>query len=53
MGTTPLPRLVVWPLSAGDHPGTQTRYDNRASAGYDLDVADPQPSGVGSVQVHE
>lgn len=46
-------RLVVWPLSAGDHPGTQTRYDNRASAGYDLDVADPQPLGAGSVQVHE
>ncbi|MEU4425542.1 PKD domain-containing protein [Actinoplanes sp. NPDC024001] len=45
-------RLVVWPLSSGEHPGSTTVYDNRASADYDLDLADPQPIGGGSVQAH-
>ncbi|MGW5667871.1 NucA/NucB deoxyribonuclease domain-containing protein [Micromonospora sp. NPDC003776] len=46
-------RLVVWPLSAGNHPGEDTLYDNRPLGDYDLDLADPQPLGAGSVQVHE
>ncbi|BCJ48466.1 hypothetical protein GCM10010168_76080 [Actinoplanes ianthinogenes] len=45
-------RLVVWPLSAGDHPGAGTLYDNRPAGDYDLDIADPQPLDAGSVQVH-
>jgi hypothetical protein len=46
-------RLVVWPLSAGANPGQATLYDNRPQADYDLDLADPQPLGGGSVQVHQ
>ncbi|QCB94804.1 PKD domain-containing protein [Cellulomonas shaoxiangyii] len=44
-------RVVVWPLSAGDHPGEEIRYDNRLGAGYDVDVADPQPLLSGQVLV--
>lgn len=45
-------RLVVWPLSSGPYPTTTLVYDNRAGADYDLDIADRQPIGAGSVQVH-
>lgn len=45
-------RLVVWPLSTGDHPAGTIVYDNRAGNNYDLDLADPQPLSGGSVQVH-
>ncbi|MBQ0904550.1 PKD domain-containing protein [Micromonospora sp. U21] len=46
-------RLVVWPLSAGENPGSTKLYDNRAVGGWDLDVADPQPLSGGSLQVHQ
>ncbi|WP_089205283.1 PKD domain-containing protein [Streptosporangium subroseum] len=45
-------RLVVWPLSAGDYPTSTLTYDNSRHAGYDLDVAQPQQIGNGSIQAH-
>ncbi|MGW6500253.1 endonuclease/exonuclease/phosphatase family protein [Nonomuraea angiospora] len=45
-------RLVVWPLSAGPIPGETLTYDNRRTAGYDVDVAEPQGLASGSVQIH-
>lgn len=45
-------RLVVWPLTAGDYPTTDLLYDNRREAGYDLDVANPQPIDNGSIHSH-
>ncbi len=35
-------RLVVWPLDQGPIPTGQPLYDNRPTAGYDVDVAEPQ-----------
>ncbi|MCO1597065.1 PKD domain-containing protein [Micromonospora sp. RHAY321] len=46
-------RLVVWPLSAGQYPQDTVLYDNRGTAGYDLDMSDPQPLAGGSLQVHQ
>lgn len=45
-------RTVIWPLSEGDYPTGNAVYDNRASAGYDVDVAEPQPltSGIVNIQ---
>ncbi|MGW9137580.1 endonuclease/exonuclease/phosphatase family protein [Streptomyces sp. NPDC055681] len=46
-------RLVVWELAKGAYPKDgNVVYDNRRGAGYDLDVADPQPVPDGSVQIH-
>ncbi|MCA2187883.1 PKD domain-containing protein [Nonomuraea cavernae] len=45
-------RLVVWPLSAGDHPASTLLYDNVRGAGYDLDLAGPQDIDHGSIQAH-
>lgn len=45
-------RIVIWPLSDGPNPTTATTYDNRPSAGYDLDMANPQPIDAGSIQTH-
>ncbi|WP_165947338.1 PKD domain-containing protein [Micromonospora sp. 15K316] len=45
-------RLVVWPLSSGQIPGTAKTYDNRPSIEYDLDRFDPQGLEAGSVIVH-
>jgi hypothetical protein len=45
-------RTVIWPLAEGAYPTGNALYDNRASAGYDLDVAEPQPltSGIVNIQ---
>jgi endonuclease/exonuclease/phosphatase family metal-dependent hydrolase len=45
-------RLVVWPLANGFIPGGTLAYDNVEGAGYDLDVADPQPISMGSISIH-
>ncbi|HYN93761.1 MAG TPA: hypothetical protein VES42_07910 [Pilimelia sp.] len=44
-------RGVVWPLSAGPNPGQATVYDNRASAGYDVDVTEPAALRTGTVLI--
>ncbi|MEU4217404.1 PKD domain-containing protein [Actinoplanes sp. NPDC026623] len=44
-------RAVVWPLSAGANPGAGTVYDNRPSAGYDVDVAEPTTLRTGQVLI--
>jgi hypothetical protein len=44
-------RVVVWPLSEGAYPTGNAVYDNRASAGYDVDVAEPQPVLSGLVTI--
>ncbi|GIH80616.1 hypothetical protein Plo01_70450 [Planobispora longispora] len=46
-------RLVVWPLSDGPVPGGTPTYDNRRTAGFDLDAAQPQDVSGGNVQVHK
>ena len=45
-------RLVIWPLSSGDHPGNAAYYDNRPSAGYDVDATEPQGLSSGAVTIH-
>jgi len=45
-------RLVIWPLSSGDHPGNSPYYDNRPAAGYDVDVTEPQGITSGAVTIH-
>ncbi|MFG1948761.1 PKD domain-containing protein [Nonomuraea sp. NPDC048826] len=45
-------RLVVWRLSDGPYPDGDTVHDNREGASYDLDQADPPPSGNGSIRIH-
>ncbi|BBH66662.1 hypothetical protein ACTI_33470 [Actinoplanes sp. OR16] len=45
-------RMVLWPLSSGPYPQNTIEYDNRASAGYDIDVAEPQPITNGEVRIH-
>ncbi|MEJ3745539.1 PKD domain-containing protein [Actinomycetes bacterium KLBMP 9797] len=45
-------RMVLWPLSSGPVPGNETLYDNRAGAGYDVDVTNPQQLGTGAVTIH-
>jgi hypothetical protein len=45
-------RLVVWSLANGPIPGDTLTYDNRPGAGFDVDVADPQPIATGSIQLH-
>ncbi|GAA2673839.1 NucA/NucB deoxyribonuclease domain-containing protein [Actinoplanes palleronii] len=44
-------RTVVWPLSKGDYPTGDVLYDSRASAGYDVDVADPLSIRTGNVLI--
>jgi hypothetical protein len=46
-------RIVVWPLALNAFPEDALVYDNRPGASYDLDVADPQPTAGGSIQVHQ
>jgi hypothetical protein len=45
-------RLVVWPLANGTYPQSTLTYDNRNGTDYDLDLADPQPIGAGSIHAH-
>lgn len=46
-------RVVLWPLSASANPDPHTVvYDNHADAGYDVDVAGPEPLKSGIVAVH-
>jgi hypothetical protein len=45
-------RIVVWPLALNAFPEDALVYDNRPGASYDLDVADPQPTAGGSIQIH-
>ena len=44
-------RTVVWPLAKGDYPTGDVFYDSRASAGYDVDVADPLPMRTGQTLI--
>jgi hypothetical protein len=44
-------RLVMWPRSAGDHPGVATIRDDRPGTSYDLDVARPIALAAGAVDV--
>lgn len=44
-------RTVVWPLSKGSYPTGDVFYDSRASAGYDVDVADPLPMRTGATLI--
>jgi len=44
-------RLVVWPRSAGDHPGAVTTRDDRPGTSYDLDLARPVALAAGAVDV--
>lgn len=44
-------RIVVWSLSASANPGAGTVYDNQAQAGYDIDIAEPQPLRSGLVLI--
>lgn len=46
-------RLLVWPLAQSSYPNKNLLYDNRASAPYDVDVADPQPIAHGAIQLHQ
>lgn len=45
-------RIVIWPLSESPIPSGTPTYDNRRSAGFDVDVAQPQDITGGSVQIH-
>jgi endonuclease/exonuclease/phosphatase family metal-dependent hydrolase len=45
-------RLVVWRLASGPNPSGTLVYDNAEGAGYDLDVANPQPISKGSISIH-
>jgi hypothetical protein len=46
-------RTVLWPLSEGTYPTpANVTYDNRPSAGYDVDVAAPQQLTSGIVTIH-
>ncbi|WP_258726536.1 PKD domain-containing protein [Cellulomonas sp. NS3] len=45
-------RTVVWDLAAGPNPGAGTVYDNRPSAGFDLDLSEPQRLRTGIVSIH-
>ncbi|WIX85695.1 hypothetical protein [Amycolatopsis sp. DG1A-15b] len=46
-------RTVLWPLSQGTYPTpANVTYDNRPSAGYDVDVATPQQLTSGIVTIH-
>jgi hypothetical protein len=44
-------RTVVWPLSKGPYPTGDVFYDSRASAGYDVDVANPLPMRSGTTLI--
>jgi hypothetical protein len=46
-------RVVVWPLAEGAYPTGNAVYDNRASAGYDVDVAEPQALTSGIITIHQ
>jgi endonuclease/exonuclease/phosphatase family metal-dependent hydrolase len=45
-------RLLVWNLASGPVPSGTLAYDNVEGAGYDLDVANPQPISKGSISIH-
>ncbi|MEU8238741.1 hypothetical protein AB0C07_10880 [Actinoplanes missouriensis] len=44
-------RTVVWPLSKGSYPTGDVFYDSRASAGYDVDVAEPLTMRTGTTLI--
>ncbi|WP_229068533.1 PKD domain-containing protein [Actinoplanes sp. DH11] len=44
-------RTVIWPLSAGAYPTGDVFYDSRASAGYDVDVANPLSMRTGTTLI--
>jgi hypothetical protein len=44
-------RIVIWPQSAGDIPGTDITFDNRSGVDYDVDLADPQALAGGTITI--
>jgi endonuclease/exonuclease/phosphatase family metal-dependent hydrolase len=44
-------RIVIWPRSAGDIPGSDITFDNRSGADYDVDLADPQALAGGTIAI--